>query len=215
MENSETNVTENSSIEASSSEADLIINAIESYADEAINTGNPALFLRRISGDNGLHVIWHFRGGRRTYGFLLFHWRLNAKVKMLRPFAPSVVTNLRPADFKTGGRFYDRTIDWNRLYPTGSPPPARTLRDLANFSLRLENWHNIVHGVIERVTGLPMGNASINTTLKIFWELHGLIDALFEQQARSYANASGIQFNSMLELIEHIENQPVQIVMNI
>ena len=91
----------------------ILISAIDRAAKEAKNRGNPNIFLQKLSGQNGLHVIWHFRGRRRSIGFLLFHWHLVEDFKVLRLNQSMGVRPLAKQDFKTGGRYHSADADWD------------------------------------------------------------------------------------------------------
>ena len=189
---------------------DLIIGQIEGFAEEARNAGNPRLFLERLSGQNGLHYVWHFRGGRNTFGFLLFHWHLCAKVRELG----MNIVPLTAEDFSAGGRFHEPRLDWNTVMRPRIQS-ARSLEDLAQFSNTLEFWHNGIHGVLARGSGLPMGDGAINVLYQLFWNFHFFIDSLFEWQLQNYGASSGMQFNLISDIVQYIESQDHAIIARI
>ncbi len=185
----------------------VIIDQIEFFADEASRAGNPRHFLERISGQGGLHYVWHFRGGRASLGFFLFHWHLVKKVEELG----IDLTPLTEADFSQGGTYYSPSTDWNRIMRPRMRP-VKSLEELALFSLNFEGWHNPVHGVLEGVSGLPMGDGAINVLYKLFWDFHSFVNGIFEWQLENYAKSNNLPFDT---IIQYVEDQPISIVARI
>lgn len=188
------------------------INTIEAYAAEAQKQGDPSIFAQRLSGDNGMHSCWHFGcqgppphhrhlGG---FGFLLFHWHLVQKAIQL--FNPQALTE---ADFSSGGTYYSAGTDWN-TFVAPNLFPAQSLDDLIDFSATFETWHNNIHGVLQGVSGQPMGSASQNVLYPLFWQFHRFVNNVFEWQLQNYAKAIG-GFSNIFDVVDSLENQSTAI----
>lgn len=189
------------------------INLIETYASEAQQQGDPQIFLQRLSGENGLHNVWHYgqqspfipKHWYGSFGFLLFHWHLVQKV--IQFFNPQALTE---ADFSSGGTYYSPDTDW-KTFVAPNLVPAQSLDDVVVFSYNFELWHNGIHSVLSQVSGLPMGDARQNVLYPLFWQFHRFVNNVFEWQLQNYAKASGTSFSSIFQIIDFIENQPVAI----
>lgn len=194
-----------------------IVYYLRIWSSEAEKSGNPRLFLDRLANQ---HDSWH---GTQPpiLGFLLYH---HFVVKNFRAIKLDQILNVSPYstdDFKAGGKFewqqeWDIPADPQRpeinrqvfetlLQRWTSLPSAKTIDELATLSFRLQNWHNLVHYVVERATNKPMGNPLVNIYLTEFWNLHFLVEQQFERNLRSFGNS--INLANIDEIVEHIEEE--------
>ncbi len=181
----------------------ILISAVDSAAQTAKSRGNPQYFLQRLGGQNGLHVIWHFRGGRRSIGFLLFHWHLVEDFKSLRLNQSMGVRPLVKRDFKLRGKYYSADADWD-AHMEGLQP-SKTLQELVRYSKRIEDWHNFAHESLMMISGQPLHDASVNIFYALFWDLHFFINNLFEKELRSFARSTHLEVSSPVKIVQKLE----------
>jgi hypothetical protein len=188
------------------------------FSSEAERTGNPMLFLDRLANQ---HDIWHGPATNRILGFLLYHHFVIENFKALNLDNMLKVSPYSRDDFITGG-----TFEWKQQWDIPPDPPrpeinkqvfdallqrwtnlssATTVDELANFSFRIENWHNLVHYAVGRATNTPMGDPRANIYLTEFWNLHFLIQQEFERNLRSFGKS--VNLANIDEIVEYIEEQ--------
>ena len=156
-------------------------------------SANPAGFLEGLSD---IHEDWH-QQFVRTYGFLLFHFRV------VRYFNSIVNPALNPGiEAYTKADFVEMGYDEFE----GSAAGVDTLGELANFSTAFENWHNTAHLRIEADTGAPMMDARVNILYRAFWRLHYYVDDKFKVVLQQYGDSvhQG-QFLNLEAIAAHIE----------
>jgi hypothetical protein len=154
-----------------------------------------------LGGLRDIHVFWHGqRLEERTYGFLLFHYRVvryfNGIVNSRReePLAP-----YSPTEFQRMGV---------PPFPEQIVGNIQTVRDLALFSRAFELWHNLCHEQMERATGAPLMDAAKNIYWAEFWRLHLYVDRIFHQALAQFANGSHPgEFRTVLEVVTYIEEE--------
>lgn len=181
----------------------ILVSAVDRAAQDTKTRGNANIFLQGLSGQNGLHVNWHFRGGRRSIGFLVFHWHLVEDFKALMLNQSMGVRPLVKRDFKPSGKYYSADADWDAHMD--EVQPSKTLQDLIIYSQRIEDWHNFAHGSLMMVSGLPLHDASVNIFYALFWDLHFFINNLFEKELRSFARSSHLGVNTPVKIVQKLE----------
>ena len=156
-------------------------------------SANPMGFLEGLSD---IHDDWHQPFGR-TYGFLLFHFRVVRYFNdIVNPAIDPGVTPYTKADFE--GMNYDEF--------GGTTDGVDTLQSLADFSSEIENWHNTAHRRIMAATGTPMMDPRQNIFFRPFWRLHLYIDGLFQVVLGQYGTAvHADQFLNLPIIAAHIE----------
>lgn len=191
----------------------ILVSAVDRATQDAKNRGNPNIFLQKLSGQNGLHVIWHFRGGRRSIGFLLFHWHLVEDFRALRLNQSMGVRPLVKRQFEQGGKYYSEDADWDAHM--NGVQPSKTLQDLFRYSKRIEDWHNFAHDSLMMVSGQPLHDASVNIFYPLFWDLHFFINNQFEKQLRSFASAVHLGVNTPVKIVQKLETDHHDILADI
>ncbi len=187
----------------------VTLSRLQSFEDRAKQAKNPRLYLQLLSP---MHAQWHARQARRV-GFLMFHWHVieHFKAAGLEPVLG--VHPDRTADFSPGGRFAEADFAAS-MQGIGS---SRSLTDLESYSQAIESWHNEAHMTIGQVTGLDMMNPTVNVFFTEFWNLHYFINARFEEQLRSYADAAhpDLGLQDAAAIIAHIETNHHTVVRRI
>lgn len=157
------------------------------------NASNPMGFLEGLSP---IHDDWHSENVR-TYGFLLFHFRVLRYFRDL--VSPALDAPIVPF---TAQDFQDMAVQPLNVNPQG----ANTLATLATLSASIEDWHNSAHMQIGMATQAPMMDARTNIYYRPFWQLHFFIDDLFQQALQAYGdNAHSGQFLNLASIAAHIE----------
>ncbi|MBI5915288.1 MAG: hypothetical protein HY842_07920 [Bacteroidetes bacterium] len=155
--------------------------------------GNP---LGYLDGLSPIHANWH-SGAPRTYGFLLFHFRV------VRDFRANVNSSLAvPVVPYTAAQLTAMGV-------AGAPPATagvNTLAELRTFSQAIERWHNAAHEQIGMATGAPMMDARQNIYYRPFWQLHFYINDRFQTVLNQYGNSAHAgMFLSVDAVASHIE----------
>ena len=154
---------------------------------------NPTGFLEGLSD---IHNEWHQPFGR-TYGFLLFHFRVVRYFKeIVNPVLDDGIIPYTAADFQ----------DMNYDEFGGGTDGVDTLGGLVDISSAIENWHDTAHRRIETATGAPMMDARQNIYFRPFWRLHTYIDDLFQIVLQQYADNTHPELFLTLPMVAaHIE----------
>lgn len=149
-----------------------------------------------LEGLSPIHDDWHSTI-TRTYGFLLFHYRVVRHFKaIVNPRLQQAVVPYTLADLQ----------GMNVPLPNVDPNTATSLTGLATFSATFESWHNGAHGRIGAATGVPMMDARQNVFFRPFWRLHLYIDGLFQAALDRYGqSAHANQFLDTAAVAGHIE----------
>jgi hypothetical protein len=149
-----------------------------------------------LDGLSPIHTNWH-GPAPRTYGFLLFHFRVVRDFRNIVNSTLAVpVTPYTPAELAAMG-------------VVGVPPATagvNTLAELRTFSQGIEAWHNAAHGQIAMATGTPLMDPAQNIYYRPFWRLHFYIDDLFRIVLQQYGNSAHAgMFLNTAAIASHIE----------
>jgi hypothetical protein len=182
------------------------LDQLQSFDEQARQQDNPHLYLQLLSP---LHDQWH-RVARRV-GFLLFHWHVVGHYRALGLDQQMGVTGYAASDFDPGGDFAQ--AGWTASM--GSVGDSQSLDELIDYSRAIEGWHNEAHMVVGMVSGVDLMNPLTNVFLPQFWNLHLFINARFDEQLASYAQAVHPELQGPDAIVEHVEAEHPAVITRI